>query len=114
MYIENYLCILLLFGKFNIIHCVGLQDLCYDNITESSRTMNIIERFNIFQEIVLAGLYKWLLPQVDCACECVRACVCVRVCVHACVCACMCLCMCMHVYVCVYTQANFYSVKYFF
>ncbi|XP_065906765.1 protein C-mannosyl-transferase DPY19L3-like [Dysidea avara] len=43
----------------------GLQDLCYDNITESSHTINIIERFNIFQEIVLAGLYKWILPQVE-------------------------------------------------
>ena len=94
-----FMVMLLSFSKFHILHCLGLHDLCYDNITESSRTINIIERFNIFQEIVLAGLYKWLLLQVCC--------------VRVCVCVCVCVCACVRVRVCMHT-CNMYACTYVF
>jgi len=36
----------------------GLKQLQFDNMTESTSTINIIQRFNIYQEVVLAALYK--------------------------------------------------------
>ena len=36
----------------------------YDNVTEHLRTVNIIERFNIHQEIILGTLYRVLPMQV--------------------------------------------------
>jgi len=36
----------------------GLEQLQTDNLTESTNTINIMERFNIYQEVVLAALYK--------------------------------------------------------
>lgn len=36
----------------------GWHDLMYDNITEHPSTINIIERMNIHQEILLASIYK--------------------------------------------------------
>ena len=36
----------------------GLISLVGDNSTESGHTVNVIHRFNIFQEIILAILYQ--------------------------------------------------------
>lgn len=36
----------------------GLEQLQLDNLTESTSTINIMQRFNIYQEVVLAALYK--------------------------------------------------------
>lgn len=36
----------------------GLVSLMDDNSTESGHTINVIHRFNIFQEITLAVLYQ--------------------------------------------------------
>ena len=36
----------------------GLRRLMYDNVTEAQRTINIIQRFNIYQEVVLGVMYK--------------------------------------------------------
>jgi hypothetical protein len=36
----------------------GIDDLMHDNKTEHLRTINILERFNIYQEVILAVLYK--------------------------------------------------------
>ena len=36
----------------------GLVSLVHDNWTESGNTINVVHRFNIFQEIVLAVLYR--------------------------------------------------------
>lgn len=36
----------------------GLYDLTHDNVTEHLRTINILERFNIYQEVILGALYK--------------------------------------------------------
>ena len=36
----------------------GLYDLMHDSSTESGRTVNILKRFNVFQEVVLAALYR--------------------------------------------------------
>ncbi|XP_072036179.1 protein C-mannosyl-transferase DPY19L3-like isoform X2 [Amphiura filiformis] len=38
----------------------GLVDLTQDNVTESWRTINVLERFNVYQEVILAVLYKTL------------------------------------------------------
>lgn len=38
----------------------GLYDLTHDNITEHLRTINILARFNIYQEVVLGILYRVL------------------------------------------------------
>ncbi|XP_065838350.1 protein C-mannosyl-transferase DPY19L3-like [Oscarella lobularis] len=38
----------------------GIYSLMYDNVTEHLRTVNIIERFNIHQEIILGTLYRVL------------------------------------------------------
>jgi hypothetical protein len=42
----------------------GMHSLVFDNITEHQRTINIIERFNIHQEIILATIYR-LFPWKD-------------------------------------------------
>uniref|UniRef100_A0A665WC79 Dpy-19 like C-mannosyltransferase 3 n=1 Tax=Echeneis naucrates TaxID=173247 RepID=A0A665WC79_ECHNA len=39
----------------------GLSDLIHDNLTESKRTINLLQRMNIYQEVFLSVLYK-LLP----------------------------------------------------
>ncbi|XP_068755171.1 protein C-mannosyl-transferase DPY19L3-like isoform X2 [Montipora capricornis] len=39
----------------------GVNDLMHDNKTEHLRTINILERFNIYQEVILAALYR-ILP----------------------------------------------------
>lgn len=39
----------------------GIQDLMQDNKTEHLRTINILERFNIYQEVILGALYR-ILP----------------------------------------------------
>ncbi|KAM4017847.1 protein C-mannosyl-transferase DPY19L3 isoform 1-T3 [Anomaloglossus baeobatrachus] len=36
----------------------GITDLIYDNNTESKRTINLLERMNIYQEVVLAVTYR--------------------------------------------------------
>ncbi len=36
----------------------GIHDLMHDNKTEHLRTINILERFNIYQEVILAILYR--------------------------------------------------------
>ncbi|XP_072278550.1 protein C-mannosyl-transferase DPY19L3 isoform X2 [Pyxicephalus adspersus] len=36
----------------------GIMDLMYDNKTESMRTINILERMNVYQELLLAAIYK--------------------------------------------------------
>ncbi|KAM8945999.1 protein C-mannosyl-transferase DPY19L3 [Pelodytes ibericus] len=38
----------------------GITDLMYDNRTESMRTINILERMNVYQEVLLAVLYRGL------------------------------------------------------
>lgn len=46
----------------------GWHDLMYDNITEHPSTINIIERMNIHQEILLASIYKsFSFIQVSCS-----------------------------------------------
>ena len=50
----------------------GLYDLMHDNITEHPSTINILARMNVYQEVVLAAIYK-ATPFLQ-----VRACV--RVC----------------------------------
>uniref|UniRef100_A0A915J3X9 C-mannosyltransferase DPY19L3 n=1 Tax=Romanomermis culicivorax TaxID=13658 RepID=A0A915J3X9_ROMCU len=40
----------------------GFRDLQNDNVTENARTINILKRFNIYQEVFLAWLYR-ILPQ---------------------------------------------------
>lgn len=39
----------------------GIHDVMHDNRTEHLRTINILERFNIYQEVILAALYR-ILP----------------------------------------------------
>ncbi|XP_029982916.1 probable C-mannosyltransferase DPY19L3 isoform X2 [Sphaeramia orbicularis] len=39
----------------------GLSDLIHDNLTESKRTINLLQRMNIYQEVFLSILYR-LLP----------------------------------------------------
>uniref|UniRef100_A0A7N8XRJ5 Zinc finger protein 507 n=1 Tax=Mastacembelus armatus TaxID=205130 RepID=A0A7N8XRJ5_9TELE len=39
----------------------GLSDLIHDNLTESRRTINLLQRMNIYQEVFLSVLYR-LLP----------------------------------------------------
>ncbi|KAM6977862.1 protein C-mannosyl-transferase DPY19L3 [Aplochiton taeniatus] len=39
----------------------GLSELIYDNLTESKRTINLLQRMNIYQEVFLSVLYR-LLP----------------------------------------------------
>ncbi|XP_053732008.1 probable C-mannosyltransferase DPY19L3 isoform X2 [Synchiropus splendidus] len=38
----------------------GLSDLIHDNLTESRRTINLLKRMNIYQEVFLSILYRWL------------------------------------------------------
>ncbi|KAG8437375.1 hypothetical protein GDO86_008173 [Hymenochirus boettgeri] len=38
----------------------GITNLIYDNKTESMRTINILARMNVYQEVILAILYKYL------------------------------------------------------
>lgn len=42
----------------------GLSDLIHDNLTESQRTINLLQRMNIYQEVFLSVLYRLLPVQV--------------------------------------------------
>lgn len=42
----------------------GLYELIHDNTTESKRTINILQRMNIYQEVFLSILYRILPIQV--------------------------------------------------
>ncbi|XP_006779756.1 probable C-mannosyltransferase DPY19L3 isoform X3 [Neolamprologus brichardi] len=41
--------------------CRGLKEMIHDNLTESKRTINLLQRMNIYQEVFLSVLYR-LLP----------------------------------------------------
>ncbi|XP_067854079.1 protein C-mannosyl-transferase DPY19L3 [Heptranchias perlo] len=41
----------------------GLKELLYDNKTESRRTINLLKRMNIYQEVILSILYRMLSLQ---------------------------------------------------
>ena len=43
---------------------LGIHGLMYDNKTEHLRTINILERFNIYQEVILGVLYRLLSLKV--------------------------------------------------
>ena len=46
----------------------GLSSLMRDNLTEHPETINVIERMNIYQEVVLAVMYRYFIqPQVTLA-----------------------------------------------
>lgn len=54
---------------FEVCVCVccvflGLSDLIHDNLTESRRTINLLQRMNIYQEVFLSVLYRLLPIQV--------------------------------------------------
>lgn len=55
----NFLCLC-------VCVCVvlGLSDLIHDNLTESKRTINLLQRMNIYQEVFLSVLYRLLPIQV--------------------------------------------------
>ena len=53
-----------LFDWFFYSLIVGIYDVMHDNRTEHLRTINILERFNIYQEVILAALYRILPIQV--------------------------------------------------
>ena len=36
----------------------GIDELKKDNLTEHTRTINIFQRFNVHQELILSGLYR--------------------------------------------------------
>lgn len=46
-----------------IVYCciTGLHSLVYDNVTEHPDTINVLERMNVYQEVVLSVLYR-ILP----------------------------------------------------
>ena len=64
--------IVILFNFFNLTICilitlimqyyfhffVGIYELTHDNNTEHQRTINILERFNVHQEVILAIIYR--------------------------------------------------------
>ena len=55
--------------KLNIKHVschfpVGLYELTHDNITENWRTINVLERMNIYQEVILSIVYRTLNAKV--------------------------------------------------
>lgn len=43
---------------------IGLLELTNDNLTESKRTINLLQRMNIYQEVFLSVLYRFLPIQV--------------------------------------------------
>lgn len=43
----------------------GLSELIHDNLTESKRTINLLQRMNIYQEVFLSVLYRLLPIQVN-------------------------------------------------
>ena len=45
--------------------CTGVHDLVYDKLTEYPDTINILERMNIYQEVILAALYRILPAQLQ-------------------------------------------------
>lgn len=49
------------------ISTLGFHGLMYDNKTESMRTINLLQRMNIYQEVFLSILYRVLPIQVRCA-----------------------------------------------
>lgn len=48
---------------------LGLSELIHDNLTESKRTINLLQRMNIYQEVFLGVLYRLLPIQVNHHCE---------------------------------------------
>lgn len=42
----------------------GLKEMIHDNLTESKRTINLLQRMNIYQEVFLSVLYRLLPIQV--------------------------------------------------
>ena len=54
-----------LFLNFQILF-LGFRGLIYDNKTESMRTINLLQRMNIYQEVFLSILYRVLPIQVRC------------------------------------------------
>lgn len=49
--------------SIRIVSCcvTGLHSLVYDNVTEHPDTINVLERMNVYQEVVLSVLYR-ILP----------------------------------------------------
>lgn len=47
----------------------GLSGLIHDNLTESKRTINLLQRMNIYQEVFLSVLYRLLPIQVSICCQ---------------------------------------------
>lgn len=49
--------------SIRIVYCcvTGLHSLVYDNVTEHPDTINVLERMNVYQEVVLSVLYR-ILP----------------------------------------------------
>ncbi|XP_064628354.1 protein C-mannosyl-transferase DPY19L3-like isoform X2 [Lineus longissimus] len=43
----------------------GLYDLAHDNVTEHLRTINILERFNVYQEVIVCALYKFAPIKIE-------------------------------------------------
>ena len=58
---------LLYFLYVKLVHCdlfsiiLGLHQLTHDNVTEHPDTINILERMNIYQEVILSIMYR-ILP----------------------------------------------------
>lgn len=53
--------------------CIGLSELIHDNLTESKRTINLLQRMNIYQEVLLSILYRLLPIQVTDSCTFLRS-----------------------------------------
>lgn len=53
-------------GVFVCVNFVfaGLKEMIHDNLTESKRTINLLQRMNIYQEVFLSVLYRLLPIQV--------------------------------------------------
>lgn len=51
-----------------VFSLIGLSELINDNLTESKRTINLLQRMNIYQEVFLSVLYRVLPIQVSYHC----------------------------------------------
>ena len=51
-------------GLLPAVFLLGVWELVNDNLTESRRTINLLQRMNIYQEVVLSALYRLLPIQV--------------------------------------------------
>lgn len=61
---EWIIVIVIIFSWFFQISTLGFHGLMYDNKTESMRTINLLQRMNIYQEVFLSILYRVLPIQV--------------------------------------------------